>query len=341
MIGIDEATQHTEFRYRYMFSRLRKPQAGPLSKVPLRMRATANPGGRGHVWVRQRFIDNRTREKNAVFVPAKLADNPTLNAVEYVRSLSMLDPITRAQLLAGDWDAFAGGKFQPDWFYGKDGGRGWWLRIDRSGNRFYEWTGGPKGGIPVGMAWTFIICDPAARAEDRHDNTAIGAFAVMPHGEVLVLEMVREHLDIERIVPRIAELCAMHEPLWVGIESTSFQIAILREAQRHPGIPAVKPLEPEGKSKLVRATAAIIMASQERIFVPVRGPLYPWVEDYISELALFTGVEEEDGLVDAVDVTAYAIQSLQRGGLSMPSIITPEQAQSELDTARGGGIFMA
>ena len=338
-IGIDELTEHTEYRYRYLFSRIRKPKVGPLSQVPLRMRSASNPGGKGHVFVKQRFIDARTREPGAVFIPASLADNPTMDAVGYVKSLSKLDPITRAQLLAGDWDAFEGSRFRKEWFYGKDGGRGWWLHHDQSGNAFYCWTGGPKGGIPVAMAWTFIICDPAARAEERNDNTAIGAFAVMPHGEVLVLEMVREHLDIEAIVPRIAGMCHEHQPQYVGIESTSFQIAILREAQRHPGIPAVKPLEPEGKSKLVRATPAIIQASEGRIFVPVRGPMYPWVEDYIAELCTFTGIEDEDGLVDAVDVTAYGILSLQRQGLAVPTAFSPEQTQQAAPTH--GGIFMS
>lgn len=339
-IGIDELTQHTEWRYRYLFSRLSPAADGPLARVPLRMRSTSNPGGRGHAWVKRRFIDAKTRENGAVFIPAKLNDNPTVDPVKYIQSLSKLDPITRAQLLAGDWDAFEGGRFKKEWFFGKDGARGWWIRTDRKGGRYYCWTGGPKDGIPAMLAWTFIICDPAARAEEINDNTAIGAFAVMPGGEVLVLEIVREHLDIEAIVPRIAAMCLEHGPLWVGIEDTGFQIAILRAAQRHPGIPAVKPLQPEGKSKLVRATPAIIMASTGQLYVPVRGPMYLWVEDYVAELTAFTGDEEEDGLVDAVDVTAYAVQSLNRGGLALPSIITPEQAQHELHSATGT-IFMA
>lgn len=339
-IGIDELTQHTEFRYRYLFSRLRKPGDGPLAEVPLRMRSASNPGGRGHEWVKNRFIDPRTREKGAVFVPASLKDNPSLNAVEYIKSLSLLDPITRAQLLQGDWNAFEGGRFKKEWFYGKDGNRGWWLEV-RRGNPYYCWTGGPRDGVPVGLCWTFVICDPAARAEEFNDNTAIGAFAVTPGGEVLVLEVVREHLDIEAIVPRIADLCRTHKPLWVGIESTAFQIAIVRAAQKDPRIPAVKPLEPEGKSKLVRATPAIIMASTGQILVPKRGPLHPWVEDYVGELTAFTGLEDEDGLVDAVDMTAYGIQSLVRGGLAMPTLITPEEAHQQLDQIGGGGIFMA
>lgn len=115
-IGVDELTQHSEFRYRYMFSRLRKPKIGPLGSVPLRMRAGTNPGGKGHDWVKGRFIEPQTRQSGSVFVPSKLEDNPTLDADEYRMSLSHLDPVSREQLLAGDWDIVEGNLFQRPWF---------------------------------------------------------------------------------------------------------------------------------------------------------------------------------------------------------------------------------
>ena len=56
-IGFDELTQFPEESYRYLFSRLRGPSdpGRALSEVPLRMRATTNPGGEGHDWVRARL----------------------------------------------------------------------------------------------------------------------------------------------------------------------------------------------------------------------------------------------------------------------------------------------
>jgi predicted phage terminase large subunit-like protein len=53
-LGIDELTSWLEPPYRFLFSRLRKPRAMP---VPLRMRASGNPGGRGHEWVKRRFVE--------------------------------------------------------------------------------------------------------------------------------------------------------------------------------------------------------------------------------------------------------------------------------------------
>ena len=106
-IGFDELTNFTETQYRFLFSRLRRTTD---IDVPLRMRSASNPGGVGHDWVKERFIGTRSTPPVVpdVFVPAKLSDNPHLSQDEYQRSLEQLDPVTKAQLLSGDWDAYKG-----------------------------------------------------------------------------------------------------------------------------------------------------------------------------------------------------------------------------------------
>lgn len=98
-IGMDEVTEIRESDYRYLFSRLRRPASGPLSQVPLRMRAASNPAPN---WVRQRFIIEGL-EKNRIFVPSKLTDNPGIDADSYRQALQALDPIERRRLEEGDW----------------------------------------------------------------------------------------------------------------------------------------------------------------------------------------------------------------------------------------------
>lgn len=53
-IGVDELPQWDEKSYRYLFSRLRRLKGAP---VPIRMRGAGNPGGRGHQWVKRRFVE--------------------------------------------------------------------------------------------------------------------------------------------------------------------------------------------------------------------------------------------------------------------------------------------
>ena len=113
----DELTQHSESSYSYLFSRLRRLEG---SDAPLRVRAASNPGGVGHEWVRQRFL-TEGMASGRPFLPARLYDNPYLDRDEYAEALARLDPVTRAQLLEGDWTARAeGGLFRREWFQAVD-----------------------------------------------------------------------------------------------------------------------------------------------------------------------------------------------------------------------------
>ena len=106
-VGFDEVTHINPEHFRYLHSRVRKPKS---MKVPLRIRATANPGGTyGEYYYSRYFLD--IAEANAgleypkrVFLPSSLRDNPHLDEEEYRKSLAELDPITRKQLEEGDWE---------------------------------------------------------------------------------------------------------------------------------------------------------------------------------------------------------------------------------------------
>lgn len=112
MVGFDELTHFEEQQYEFIgLSRQRKPPYGPLAKVPLRVRASANPGGPGHGWVKKRFLDKRDDAK-AAFIPAKLWDNPGIDTEDYLSRLDDLNPILRQQLVDGDWGAFEGRAFE-------------------------------------------------------------------------------------------------------------------------------------------------------------------------------------------------------------------------------------
>lgn len=83
-----------------------KPTASGVSifNVPLRVRSATNPGGRGHLWVRDRFINEKTKVPGALFIPASLNDNPSLDKETYEENLQHLVNVDRQRLLKGDWD---------------------------------------------------------------------------------------------------------------------------------------------------------------------------------------------------------------------------------------------
>lgn len=110
-IGIDEVTGWNEDDYRFLFSRLRRRTG---SRIPPRMRSASNPGGRGHEWVKRRFVMPETRRSTARFIPAQLGDNPYLDRDDYIASLQELHPIHWRRLLHGDWSVSdPGSLFQP------------------------------------------------------------------------------------------------------------------------------------------------------------------------------------------------------------------------------------
>lgn len=112
-IGFDEVVAIRKYQYEFLFSRLRKLAGN--DNLPLRVRSASNPPTREQLekgeWVKERFVDEDTRELGVPFVRAKLRDNPYLDEVSYRTSLSKLDPVTRRQMEEGDWDIHAKGRY--------------------------------------------------------------------------------------------------------------------------------------------------------------------------------------------------------------------------------------
>lgn len=114
-IALDELCDFSETQYTYLFSRLRRLAGSP---VPLRMRSASNPGGVGHSWVKERFVDPAKRgERHRPFIPARIADNPFLDVAAYRLSLAEMSPLDRQRIEAGDWDAMESGTLLQRHFF--------------------------------------------------------------------------------------------------------------------------------------------------------------------------------------------------------------------------------
>ena len=317
--GYDELTQFPERYYTYLFSRLRRRKK---SKYPVRFRAASNPGGVGHEWVKTRFVTHRTEDR--FFLPSKLHDNPSLDAEDYIKSLMELDEITRLQLLAGDWDAYRGGRFREEWFLTFE------LKETISGVKCYalQTRFGEKV-YPIHECTHVVVCDPACSEKETADYTAILTAAITPDGDVMVIDVINDHLDIDQIPGVIAENAEAVQASWVGVEGSNFQMAIVRACRKHPKIPTVIALKHESKSKLVRATPAMIRAEQGEIYLPPKSAAFPWVKEFIGQLLVFTGDDKLDAFDDMVDALAYLILVLDRHGWLRTLSITDFPMQSD------------
>lgn len=128
-IAFDELTHFTQEEYEYMISRNRADGEG----LRVYIRATANPGGIGHGWVKQRFItsaepntpyivkstvtDNSGKKievsRSRIFIPSSVFDNEALLANDpgYLANLALLPEAKKKALLYGDWDSYEGQVF--------------------------------------------------------------------------------------------------------------------------------------------------------------------------------------------------------------------------------------
>lgn len=128
-IGFDELTHFSMSQYEYLRSRNR----GKSGRTVKYMRSTGNPGGVGHGWVKQYFINaGRPGEPikedikllkpdgsiyrstiSKIFIPSKVWDNEHVieNNPKYIAGLATMNDQDKRALLDGDWDVFAGQVF--------------------------------------------------------------------------------------------------------------------------------------------------------------------------------------------------------------------------------------
>jgi hypothetical protein len=173
------------------------PNPGPVMRlmatlrsangVPTGFRATGNPGGPGHHWVKARYIDpaplgwavqkyeyknpfdGSTVVRDRVFIPGKITDHSLLGP-EYIAQLQMSgsEKLVRAWLL-GDWDVIEGAFFDCwsdkivvapftipdhwlrfrsfDWGFARPFSVGWWAIASE------DHSGIPKGAMVRYREW--------------------------------------------------------------------------------------------------------------------------------------------------------------------------------------------
>lgn len=325
-IGFDELTQFYEDDYRYLFSRLRKPRCpfhpanewhkhakkcktcartGPLSVVPLRLRSATNPGGLGHTWVKERFaiemIAGRPvgTDPKVPFIPAFLFDNPFLDSQAYSESLAELDPVTREQLLRGDWAVTADGRFKKSWikYFSV---RGDYIILGRDGN-------GPV--YHKSACRCFVTIDPAASVREGPGDaaiyrrapswTVISVFLLTPDAHLLWVDVKRFRKEIPDIFPEMHKVSKQYRPEFMAVEVNGLGIGVYQMALRQ-GLP-LRSISPRSQDKIVRATDLMVRMESGRVWVPQQAA---WLSDWETELFTWTGHPHE--AADQIDTGAYA-----------------------------------
>lgn len=278
-IGFDELTQFRQEDYRFMFSRIRRLEG---SQVPSRMRSASNPGGFGHDWVKLRFIIEGMKA-GRVFLPARLDDNPYVDKEDYIQSLSELDPVTLAQLLAGDWDVQPStGFFQRNWF-----------NIVRNG---------PVGNVKWNRFWDF-----ANKTKDENDFTAGAKTCITEHdGQIYSKDMVHGKWEMPDAIDIMYQTACMDgEDCDIYIEDTANGTGIAQTAKRQTRFRrfTIKTVNVH----LNKQTRASAWASRAKagLFNLVEGS---WIPGFLDEVMAFGQKDAKDDRIDATS-GSYASHS--------------------------------
>lgn len=276
-IGMDEVTEIREADYRYMFSRLRRPSSGPLSKVPLRMRAATNPAPN---WVRQRFLVEG-KDTGRIFVPSKLTDNPGIDPDSYRSVLAELDPVERKRLEFGDWwSTTLGSMFDRTNFEIIDPSEIPDMTADTTMIRFWDLAGTEPSPSNPDPDWT------------------VGCLGMFDRGVFYILDVrrVRAKGDrIEKFVRDTAEEDGIEVGIMMEQEPGSAGKNLIDQYARYvlPGYEFYGQRATGDKVTRAKPFSAAVANGNVRL---VRGS---WNTDFIDELSAFPEAPIHDDQVDA------------------------------------------
>lgn len=254
------------------------PDGTTVFDVPLRMRSASNPGGVGHGWVRDRFVNPATRDPKNVFVPARLSDNPSLDAETYTESLAHLDPIERARILDGDWRvADAGKMFQRQWFRTV-----------------------PE--LPAAARRRMVRYWDLAATEvkqGRDPDWTAGALVAVLDGVWYIADIRRAQLTprgVEQLVTQTAAVDGRRIPLWIEQEPGASGKATIDTYRRRvlPGYEVRGNLPSGSKTERARPVSS---AAEAGNVVLVEGS---WMRAFLDEAELFPTPGVHDDQVDAL-----------------------------------------
>jgi phage terminase large subunit-like protein len=319
-VGIDELTHFSEMQYLWMNSRLRRDVGFPW--VP-QIRSGANPGGVGHLWVKNRFVTQESMDAislgekgvywndDRAFVPARLDDNQHLEREEYRAELEKFPPVMRERLLNGDWSVVEDALISAEWlsYYEM---RGQILcGLDSHGQKIQH------GQIDDRECRRFATVDTAGttkqkEAERKGKPSSWSVCAVWdywPKQKWLFLRHVwRARVGFRELCDCIERLHKEWAPQRIHVENAHLGPAVIDTLRGKVPVCAINPVTAfmKGKSgmpgKVERATPLLNKLDRGEIFLPAGNN--DWLPDLEAEWLSWMGLKDEQS--DQIDVASYA-----------------------------------
>jgi hypothetical protein len=286
------------------------PSSSPIDKlyatlrlpgIEHRIRLTANPGGPGHTWLRDRYVATaqpftpfQTKFGfERVYLPARLKDNPACNTPEYRNQLAASGPAWLVKAwLDGDWNIIpGGGVIDPD------------LIIDAK--------------PPKGIERRLLGGDLAFTEDEWNDETAFVEVGKWSPSENLpvqyhIMYVDANHLTIPGGIKRIFEIVKARALRWVRVEggpSGKAAEPTIRERQRTPDAPRFQfELTSHMRDKIAKNAAFTSCVGMGLAYADKSAPWWPAFRD---ECLTFDGTDgKPDNRVDAAGIAFREIDRL-------------------------------
>ncbi len=257
---------------------------------------TANPCGRGHAWIKKRYIDPAppmtpfTGANGAlcVYIPSKLTDNVKLlratpGYADDIRAATITQPHLGLAWLNGDWNAKpTGGAIKLEWF----------RRYDSAD--FFDKFGNLRD--PHAFDQLIISVDCGSKDNETNDPTCAQLWGRKGSDLYLLAQRLGKPTSAERRA-LVKDMAAKYKPHIVAIEDKHVGEALIQDLQADPQrYFTIEPVIPKG-SKLERMLSESAAIQHGRVFIPRDGP---WIEEFETEVALFPVDGIHDDQVDAM-----------------------------------------
>lgn len=350
--AFDELTHFTEYMYDFVYTtRMRKVVDFPIK---CGVRASANPGGPGHEWVKARFITNEAMDAvrdlptktptphgmifwvgpDVAYVPSRAADNPTLDVDDYIqRMLRNKNPVERARMMNGDWSVAPEGLIKANWlrYYvmrdrmidllvSKPDGQGGIIHTDEVLCSFHEST-----------CRRFSTIDTAGGMKDITDAskgknpswTVIGTWDHKVLGgkdqALVIRDLWRDRQGFTDVANAIREVYETWKPHRMRVENATMGPHLVNLLR---GDVPLDMIDTGGKDKVTRAGPLLNMMEQGFVYLPKHNNT--WRPGLESEYLGWQGIETETN--DQIDMSAYAaIECGGYGGSTMVLQHDPRQ----------------
>jgi phage terminase large subunit-like protein len=309
-----------------------------LVGVPERvLRLTCNPGGAGHRWLKERYVDvappmtpvtetltlprGTKVQTTRIFIPARLKDNPTCDTPEYQKNL-LLSAGGRSWLVRA-W-------LEGDWTVSPDGGIFDVDKINFGPSPIIVPTGGVEiVGEPcirrIYQGW-----DTAYTIKTTNDESAGGSVGRDDRARFWLLNLVHGHWHTGMTPQKIMDEQAVWNAIYVLLEGGPAGLAIE---------PAIKDLINQNRAsdtprmflfdlvshltdKVAKNTAFAYSVNQGHVWIPGTKenppPWWPYLRDQMM------GFSGRDGMPDdCIDAFGVVFREMNRITAAMPTADVP------------------